>query len=148
MRKVLRTLLCVLPLALFLGIGLAQAAPLTEVTDSTFEQEVINHDGVVVVEAYATWCPACRAYGPEFKAFAEAHTGEVKFVRFDVDANPTISTKLGIRSLPTTVCFAKNQAGEVIAGGAVGAISKEQLGELVTLCSGPDAESQLKRFDY
>ena len=93
------------------------------VTDASFDSEVLGAAVPVVVDFTAAWCPPCDAIAPSLEALAEEMAGEVKIAKVDVDHDPEISTRYGIRSMPTLVIF-KN--GEPTAM-QVGAMPKSRL---------------------
>lgn len=82
-----------------------------EITDSNFEEVVLNSDKPVMVDFWAAWCGPCRMVGPIVEELSNEYDGQAVIGKVDVDANPGISAKYGIRNIPT-VLFIKN--GEVI----------------------------------
>ena len=97
------------------------------VTDDTFDAEVRNSDIPVVVDFWAEWCGPCKMIAPVLDEIAGEYAGKLKICKVDVDANPEVPGKFGIRGIPTLMLF-KN--GEVEAT-KVGALSKTQLTEFV-----------------
>lgn len=93
-----------------------------EITDSTFE-EVINSDKPVLVDFWAEWCGPCKMIGPIVEELAGDYEGKAVVGKVDVDSNPNISAKFGIRSIPTLLVF-KN--GEVVDK-VIGAVPKSKL---------------------
>ena len=81
-----------------------------EITDSNFE-EVISGDKPVLVDFWAEWCGPCRMVGPIVEELAGEYDGKAVIGKVDVDSNPEVSAKFGIRSIPTLLLF-KN--GEVV----------------------------------
>jgi len=98
------------------------AEPL-ELTDDNFEEEVEKSDLPVLVDFWAEWCGPCRMITPVVKEMADEYEGKAKIGKVNVDENPNISMKFGVRSIPTLLIF-KN--GEV-ADQVVGAVPKSQL---------------------
>lgn len=76
-----------------------------EVTDATFEQEVLKSPRPVVVDFWATWCGPCKLVAPEMERLAEKYAGTVDVVKVDVDANPMLSRQFNIMSIPTIAFF-------------------------------------------
>ena len=95
------------------------------VNDSNFEQEVLKHNGPVMVDFWATWCGPCRMLGPVVEELAKEYEGKVKVCKLNTDEGPDVSTKYRITSIPTIIFF-KN--GEVVAQ-TVGLQSKAALQE-------------------
>ena len=76
-----------------------------EVTDATFEEEVIKADTPVLVDFWADWCAPCKIIAPIVEELAEEYEGRIKFGKVDVDANPRVATSYGIRGIPTLLIF-------------------------------------------
>lgn len=96
-------------------------------TDENFEREVIQSDIPVVVDFWATWCMPCKMFAPTFEEVAEEYDGRVKFGKLDTDANPEVSMKYGIRSIPTVGYFKKGESPK----GTVGVLSKAEFKKAV-----------------
>jgi thioredoxin 1 len=92
-------------------------------TDDNFDNEVINSDLPVLVDFWAEWCGPCRMIGPIVKEMAAEYEGKAKIGKVNVDENPDVTQKFGIRSIPSLLIF-KN--GEVVDQ-VVGAVPKTQL---------------------
>jgi len=88
----------------------------SEVSDGTFESEVLASSVPVVVDFWAAWCPPCRALEPTVEALAESYGGAVKFLKLNVDDNQTVPARYGIRSIPTLILFSEGREAERIVG--------------------------------
>ena len=92
-------------------------------TDATFEADVIKSDKLSVIDFWAEWCPPCKALGPVVDQLSAEFAGKVNIGKLDVDNNPEVSMKYGIRSIPT-ILFVK---GGQVVDKVVGAVPKAQL---------------------
>ena len=87
-----------------------------DVTDETFEQEVLQAGGPVVVDFWAPWCGPCRAVEPIFEQLS-AEQDRVRFVKLDIDANLQTPARYGVLSIPTAILFEGGQAQAAVVGG-------------------------------
>ncbi len=94
-----------------------------EVNDSNFEEIVLKSDKPVIIDFWAEWCGPCRMVSPIVEEISEDFKGKVIVAKVDVDSNPGISSKFGIRNIPT-IMFFKN--GEMVDK-QVGAVPKSNL---------------------
>ena len=88
----------------------------TEVTDATFDQLVLQNDKPTVVDFWATWCGPCRLVAPEIDKLAVKYAGSVDVVKVDVDANPETAMKYGIMSIPTVAYFKPGEPPRAAVG--------------------------------
>ncbi|ASN78699.1 thioredoxin (chloroplast) [Porphyra umbilicalis] len=95
----------------------------SQVTDASFKQEVINNDLPVLVDFWAPWCGPCRMVSPVVDEIAEEYESSIKVVKINTDDNPTIAAEYGIRSIPTLMIF---KAGERVDT-VIGAVPKSTL---------------------
>ena len=86
------------------------------VTDANFEQEVEKHDGLAIVDFWATWCGPCRMIAPILDQLATEYEGKVKVVKLDVDANIKTGSRFNVRSIPTLLFFKQGKVVEQIIG--------------------------------
>jgi thioredoxin 1 len=94
-----------------------------QLTDATFEQDVIRSSDPVLVDYWAEWCGPCKMIAPILEEIATEYSGRIKVAKLNIDDNPQTPPKYGIRGIPTLMLF-KN--GNVEAT-KVGALSKSQL---------------------
>ncbi len=87
-----------------------------EVTDETFEEDVLNSEQPVLVDFWATWCGPCRMIAPHVKAIAEEYEGAVRVAKLDVDDNPMTPGRYGIIGIPTVMLFKNGEVVERITG--------------------------------
>jgi thioredoxin 1 len=87
-----------------------------DVTDSTFDSQVLKSDQPVLVDFWATWCPPCRLVGPIVDEIASTMTGIVKVCKVDVDRNPATAQAYAIRAVPSLLLFNKGQVVKRLVG--------------------------------
>ncbi|HET7586401.1 MAG TPA: thioredoxin [Gemmatimonadaceae bacterium] len=93
------------------------------VTDASFAMEIEQHDGLVVVDFWATWCGPCRMIAPILDQLAEEYAGRAKIAKLDVDANQETALRFNVRSIPTLLFF----KGGKLVDTVVGALPKNKL---------------------
>jgi len=102
------------------------AKPL-EITDATFDQEVLSSNIPVLVDFWAVWCGPCKMVAPAVEQIANEYDGKLKVGKVDVDNHKQAAIKYGIRSIPTLLLFKNGQVVQQI----IGALSKNQLEEKI-----------------
>ncbi|MBN9490997.1 MAG: thioredoxin [Alphaproteobacteria bacterium] len=98
-------------------------ADVPEVTDATFEGDVIKNELPTLVDFWAPWCGPCRMIGPSLEEISKEMDGKLKVVKVNIDENPMVPTKYGVRSIPTLLLFKDGQ----IAATKIGAEPKQKL---------------------
>ncbi|MCK9447638.1 MAG: thioredoxin [Bacteroidales bacterium] len=93
------------------------------VTDADFNEVVLQSEVPVIVDFWAVWCGPCRMVGPIVEDIGNEYNGRAKAVKLDVDNNPAVAAKYGIRNIPTLLFF---KGGEVVDK-QVGAVPKQVL---------------------
>jgi thioredoxin len=102
-------------------------AELAEVTDATFEAEILQSGQPAIVDFWAEWCAPCRAIAPIIKELAESYGDRVKIVKMNIDESPATPGRYGVRAIPTVLAF---QGGQVV-GQLQGARPKADFEEMV-----------------
>jgi thioredoxin 1 len=87
-----------------------------ELTDSSFETEVLKSTLPVLIDFWAIWCGPCRMVSPIVEEIAGEYTGKLKVGKVDVDSNTATAMQYGIRSIPTLLLFKDGQVVEQIIG--------------------------------
>ena len=98
-----------------------------KVTDASFDTDVINSEGPVVVDFWAEWCGPCRMIGPALEEIATEMNGKVKIAKLNVDENPDIMMRYGVRSIPTLIMFKNGEPTAI----QVGAVPKNRLSDWI-----------------
>ena len=86
------------------------------VTDATFQQEVEQHKGLVIVDFWATWCGPCHMVAPIMEQLAAEHSGKVKVLKVDVDANQRTAMRFNVRSIPSILFFKDGRHVDTLVG--------------------------------
>lgn len=94
-----------------------------EISDSTFDQEVLQSDVPVLVDFWAPWCGPCRAIAPVIDELSQEYAGKLKVAKCNVDDNPKTPSRYGIRAIPTLIIFKGGNVSEQITG----AVAKSQI---------------------
>jgi len=89
-----------------------------EVTDNSFEREVLQANKPVLVDFWAEWCAPCRMLAPTIDRIADEHSSVVSVVKLNVDDNPATAATYGIKGIPTLILFAEGKEVERIVGAA------------------------------
>ena len=107
------------------------AGETADVTDATFEAEVIQSNVPVVLDFWAEWCAPCRAISPIIKQLAEDYDGKIKVVKMNIDENPATPGKYGVRAIPTVLAFQNGQVVQQLQGARPKAAFEEMIAQLL-----------------
>lgn len=97
------------------------------VSDADFAQEIGQHEGLAIVDFWATWCGPCQIIAPVIEQMADEYEGRLKVAKLDVDANQRTAMQYGVRSIPTVLLFKDGK----LVDSVVGAVPKALLVEKV-----------------
>ena len=97
------------------------------VSDDSFEADVLNADGAILVDFWAEWCGPCKMISPALEEIAKEMDGRVQIAKMNIDDNPMTPQKYGVRGIPTLMLFRDGQ----VAATKVGALAKSQLQDWV-----------------
>jgi len=98
-----------------------------EVSDSSFESDVLGSSKPVLVDFWAQWCTPCRMLAPTVEAVAERFRDSANVVKLNVDDNPSTAQRYGIKGIPTLILFREGKEVERV----VGATSKESITRMI-----------------
>ena len=96
---------------------------IVQLDDASFESEVISSDKPVLVDFWAPWCGPCKALAPVIDEISDEYVDKLKVGKVNVDENPEISMKFGIRSIPTLMVFKDGEVQDQI----IGAVPKSEI---------------------
>lgn len=100
---------------------------LQQVTDDSFEQDILKSDIPVLVDFWAPWCGPCRMIGPIVEELSTEYDGKIKVMKMNVDENKSTPSKYGIRGIPTVILFKNGEVAEQV----VGAVPKKKLTTMI-----------------
>jgi len=109
------------------GLDMDKNELIAQVTDNTFEEDVLKSDKPTLIDFWAPWCGPCRMLAPIVEEFAAQYKDRVKVMKLNVDDNPNTSAAYGVRSIPTLILFKDGQLKDTM----IGLVSKERLDEFV-----------------
>ena len=104
-----------------------------EVTDNSFEREVLQANGPVLVDFWAAWCAPCRMLAPTIDVIAEEYSSMASVLKLNVDENPATSATYGIKGIPTLILFSGGKEVERV----IGAAGKDSISRMIEKHSSP-----------
>ena len=87
-----------------------------EVTDETFDRDVLQAAAPIVVDFWAPWCGPCHAVTPNLEQLEVEHAGRVLFAKLDIDEHPNAAARYGVLSIPTAILFEDGEPRETVVG--------------------------------
>ena len=100
-----------------------------DVTDDTFDADVLKADVPVLVDFWADWCAPCKMIAPIVEDLADEYDGRVKFAKLDVDSNPRTAMSYGVRGIPTLLVFKDGVPVNQVVGAVPKSVLKGKLEE-------------------
>ncbi len=101
------------------------------VTDSSFDEEVIQADTPVLVDFWADWCAPCKMIAPIVEELAGEFDGKIKFTKLDVDSNPKSASSYGIRGIPAMLIFNEGEPVDQVVGAVSKSVLKKRLEQAI-----------------
>lgn len=101
------------------------------VTDQTFEEEVIKSTQPVLVDLWAPWCGPCRIVGPVVESLSEKYKGKLKFCKINVDENKKTAAIYNVMSIPTLIFFKDGKAVDTVIGAVPETVLQQKIDKLL-----------------
>ena len=99
-----------------------------KVDNSNFKSDVLEAKGPVVVDFWAEWCGPCKMIGPSLEEISKEMAGKVKITKLNIDENPELAARFGVRSIPTLMVFKGGEVADI----KVGALPKTALSHWIS----------------
>ena len=110
---------------------MAGTSNVLEVSDATFEQEVLRSEQPVLVDFWATWCGPCKAMGPIVDGLAASYAGRMKVTKVNVDQNGATPSRYGIRGIPALLFFKGGKVADQVVGYVPQSVIEEKVQRLL-----------------
>ncbi len=107
------------------------AAGVMEVSDATFEQEVLQSAQPVLVDFWAVWCGPCKAIAPVVDSLATTYAGKIKVAKVNVDENGATPSRYGVRGIPTLLFFKNGKVADQVVGYVPQTVIEEKMQKLL-----------------
>ena len=106
-------------------------ADVQQITDASFDSDVLQADVPVLIDFWAPWCGPCKAIAPVVDELAKDYAGRLKVVQMNVDDNPNTPSKYGVRSIPNLLLFKGGQVKDQIVGAVPKAVLVKAVDQVV-----------------
>jgi thioredoxin 1 len=108
------------------------AGTLKNVTDASFDEDVLKSDKPVLVDFWAAWCGPCRQIAPSLEAIAQEYGEQIEVVKLNIDENPATAAKYGVMSIPTLNVYQRGVVAKTIVGAKPKAAIVRDLEEFIS----------------
>ena len=102
-------------------------ATTTHLTEQNFDEALVSHSGVLMVDFWAEWCGPCRAIAPVLEEIVKESSGRVALAKVNVDENPGLAARYGIRSIPTILLVKEGKVADQVVDAVAKAHLKKKL---------------------
>ncbi len=102
-----------------------------QITDDSFEDEILNSELPALVDFWAAWCGPCRMVGPVVEELAKEYDGKIKVAKMDVDQNRQTPARFGIRNIPTLIFFKGGEVANTVVGAQTKSFLEEEIKKLI-----------------